>query len=112
MGYKHPIPFNIYSFIHIVKNYYDLPDVITYRVEHIMKQVYNNYHKYFSNIPYETVVLGIVLFSTEEFYKRKTYSTPPIDIKNYIILLYGEDNLQYHVTQVYYVKSVVENTFI
>lgn len=111
--YKPPIPYHTYSFIGIVKTYYDLPVVITKRVEFILQKVGTNYNKYFYNIPYEKVILGITLFAVNEFNSRRiNYNTISFDVNDYVTKLYGVERLKFHTRQVYYVKSVVINTLI
>jgi len=111
--YKQPIPYHTYSFISIVRAYYDLPIVITKRVEFILQKVGNNYSKYFYNIPYEKVVLGVTLFAVDEFNSRRiNYNTVSFDVDDYITKLYGVEKLKFHTRQVYYVKSIVQHTLI
>jgi hypothetical protein len=110
-GYKQPISFNIYSFVGIVKTYYDLPVIVVKRVEFILKQIGTNYHIYFGPTPYENVVLGTVLFAFNEFKDRLVYETPPFDIREFTLLLYGESRIQLNITQIYDVKQVIENVF-
>jgi len=107
-----PIRFEIYSFIGIVKTYYDLPSNVTDRVVDIFASLDNNYHNYFGTIRYENVVLAATIFAVREFQQHFVGSkSPPFDIIDIVTCLYGEEKVPKNIQQIYYVLSEIQFIF-
>jgi len=111
VDYERTIPYSMYSFIGIVKTYYDLPILVTQRIKFILKTIDTDYHTYFGKIPYENVILGITLFSVNEFNNRFIHDSPPFSINEFVACLWGEDRIQPNITQIYCVLHTTESLF-
>ena len=105
----HPIKFEIYSFIGLVKTYYDLPSNVTDRIVDIFSNL--DYPKYFGGIRYENVVLAATIFAMREFQQHFISSSPPFDITDYVICIYGVDKAEWHIKQIYYVLLKIQFIF-
>lgn len=111
IDYERTIPYSMYSFIGIVKTYYDLPILVTQRVKFILKAIDTDYHTYFGKIPYENVILGITIFSINEFNNRFVQDSPPLNINEFVVCLWGEDRKCQNITQIYWVSRTIKNLF-
>jgi len=113
VAFNRPIKFEIHSFIGCLKSYYDFPTNIVRRIEHIFIQVDANYRPYFGKIPYENVIMGITVFAVKEFKQRinDPYDSPPFDISDYVINIWGINRYKSNITQVYYVFLIIQALF-
>lgn len=111
IDYERTIPYSMYSFIGIVKTYYDLPILVTQRIKFILKTIDKDYHTYFGKIPYENVILGITIFAINEFNNRFIHDSPPLDISAFVVCLWGEDRKYHHIIQIYWVSCTVKSLF-
>lgn len=111
VDYERTIPYNMFSFIGIVRTYFDLSIIVTQRIKFIVKTIDTDYHHYFGKIPYENVILGITIFVVNEFNKRYNNDSPPFDVSKFVICLYGEERSDQNITQIYSVTKSVEYLF-
>lgn len=107
----HPISFEIYSFIGIVKTYYDLPSNVTDRIVDIFATIDNNYHDFFGTVRYENVVLAATIFAVREFQQHFVTKSPPFDITDFVIQLYGQDRTEPNIKHIYNIYLKIQYMF-
>lgn len=106
-----PIKYEIYSFIDIVSNYFNLQPNLSERIKYIFNEIWRKYTTFFNVIRYENAVLGVMLFVVEEFYKEMGIDLIPIDVTGYVMLMYGKNNIEKNMVQVYIVYQNVTEIF-
>lgn len=106
-----PIKFEIYSFIDIVTNYYNLQPNLIDRIKYIFNEIWKKHYTYFNNIRYENTVLGVMIFVVDEFYKEMCIDDIPIDVTDFVIMLYGKENMDKNLIQIYVVYQNILEIF-
>lgn len=111
IAFDRPIPFNMYTFIGIVKTHFDLPNIITQRVEFIIQNIVTSYQINFRRIPYENVILGATMFAVNEFNNKFKRNSPTFNVSEFVTLMYGKNKFQKNIIQVYYTLYVINDLF-
>jgi hypothetical protein len=100
---RRPVSRDIYNFIGIVKTYYDLPQTVADRIIYIFTELHYKYQFLIGNkIPYENAVLAATLYAISEFEQRFISKSPPLDITEFVKLMYGEEKAENNIKQIYY----------
>jgi len=106
-----PISFEIYSFIGLVKTYYELPSNVTDRIINIFTRLDHKYNDYFGGRRYENVILAITIFSVREFQQYFVSTAPSFDVTDYVRCLYGEENVMKNIKEIYYILIIIQAVF-
>jgi hypothetical protein len=87
-----------YSFAKIVSSYYDISPVTESMVLYVLKDILNDYAKLFGSCSIENIVLGALLYVTDEY-----------DITKFINILYKAENIKKNTIQIYYITNQLDS---
>lgn len=106
-----PIRFEVYSFIGIVANYFNLQPTLIERIKFVFNEIWNKHVTFFNTIRYENTVLGVAIFAVDEFYQSMSIDDIPIDVTEFVEMLYGKDHVTKNIVQIYAVYQNVSEIF-
>lgn len=106
-----PIKFEVYSFIGIVANYFNLQPVLIERIKFVFNEIWNKHATFFNTIRYENTVLGVMIFVVDEFFQSMCIDDIPVDVSDFVEMLYGKNNIDKNIIQVYAVYQNVSEIF-
>lgn len=106
-----PLKYEVYSFIMIIENYFELCPIITDRIKYVITETWVN-STMFSGLRFENVVIGTMLFVIDEFDNRTNTDIPPTDVTTFVQQLYGQKNAEYNLIQIYSVYQNLPDMFL
>lgn len=105
---RNELDIDVYSFVEIVVNNFDLKPDIKFRMVWILKRLFNDYHNLINGISYENAVIGTMLFTMKES-RLPCYGN--VDVSYFLSCLYKEEDIKRNTIQIYNVTQVVEDLF-
>ena len=106
-----PLKFEVYSFIGIVSTYFSLQPILVERIKFVFNEIWNHHTTFFNTIPYENTVLGVMIFASEEFCIRNGVDCVAVDVSEFVEQLYGKNNTQKNLIQIYGVYQNIKDIF-
>lgn len=101
----------IYDFIYICANYFNLKPDTRRNVIFVMKDIMKDYNHLFPQIPYEVLVLSTIKFSTENS-SLLCYEDINEDLKRYSDFLWKPDDREIKWKQCLWASLEINNIFV